>query len=55
MHFASIQITSVTAAGTAYCDSYTNLELEKAIQQWLKRAKERCDTRKKIGTCETDQ
>lgn len=34
MIFASIQIIYfVTAAGVAYCDSYTKLELEKAIQK----------------------
>jgi len=55
MIFASILIIySVTAAGTAYCDSYTKLELGKAIQKWLRRAKERCDAKKKTETCENN-
>jgi len=35
---------------------YTEIEMEKAIQKWLKRAKERYDAeRKKLEVCENDQ
>jgi len=51
------KITSITVAGTAYSNStYTEIELEKAIQKWLKRTKERYDAeRKKSEIRENDQ
>ncbi|GAB1869621.1 hypothetical protein CAJAP_10700 [Camponotus japonicus] len=53
--FSNLRIADMLlAAGTAYCDSYTKLELEKAIQKWLRRTKERCDARKKTETCENN-
>lgn len=49
-----VQITSIIAAGAAYSNStYTKMDLEKAIQKWLKRAKERYDAEtKKIAAHE---
>lgn len=42
------KISFVTAAGAEYSNStYSEIELEKAIQKWLKRAKERYDAERK--------
>lgn len=55
--YANIQYTFMIAAGADYSNpSCTKLELEKAIQKWLKRAKERYDAERKrleaLETCE---
>ncbi|XP_011688854.1 PREDICTED: uncharacterized protein LOC105450618 [Wasmannia auropunctata] len=56
--FCNLQITKMLlAAGIEYSNStYTEIELEKSIQKWLKRAKERYDAeRKKLEAHENDQ
>lgn len=46
--YANIQLTFVIGAGIAYSNStYTKLELEKAMQKWFRRARERYDAEKK--------